>query len=108
MRSRIRVARLAAPASPDPTTAAILASLPPLILAATLLLTVGGCNMAVPPPPGPSPNGGVRALDAARALSDPDDESAGTDNTGTWGGVQVPNIQDAPRLPLPPSRVPGL
>lgn len=104
MRSRTRVARLEAPARPDPT----LTGLPMLALALALLAALAGCGASVPPPPGPSRDGGVRALDAARALSDPDDASAATDNTGTWGGVQVPNIQDAPRLPLPPSRVPGL
>jgi hypothetical protein len=74
--------------------------------AALAALLAAGCGAG---PAGlPSPDAGVRAIEADRALTDPDAESASGDNTGTWGGVQMPNIQDAPRLPLPPSRVPGL
>jgi len=74
--------------------------------AGVAVLLAAGCGAG--PAGQPSPDAGVRAIDAARALSNPDDESATGDNTGTWGGVQMPNITDAPRLPLPPSRVPGL
>ena len=74
--------------------------------AALAALLAAGCGSG---PAGlPSPDAGARAINADRALSDPDDEGPSGDNTGTWGGVQVPNIADAPRLPLPPSRVPGL
>ena len=76
--------------------------------AALASLLAGACALpAAPPPPAPPPDGGVRAMDTQRGMTDGDRGMSGN-NTGTWGGVQVPNMADAPRLPLPPSRVPGL
>jgi hypothetical protein len=46
----------------------------------------------------PSLDGGVRAIDSARAENDPDFALPGDTSTGRWGGVQVPNVQDAPGL----------
>jgi len=71
-----------------------------------LLLLAAGCADA-PPPRSAAPGAGVSAIDADRGLTD-DDEGGQGSNTGTWGGVQLPDVQTAPRLPLPPSRVPGL
>jgi hypothetical protein len=71
---------------------------PTRLLAAAALLAAGcGNQAALPPAPAA---GGVRAIEADRALTD---EDAGTpdNNPGTWGGVQAPNISDAPRLRLP-------
>ena len=77
-------------------------------LPALLALLAAGCAFgpAAPPPPPPS-DPGVRAMDADRGLTDGDRGVSGS-NSGTWGGAQVPNISEAPRLPLPRSRVPGL
>jgi hypothetical protein len=41
--------------------------------------------------------GGERAIDDSRALQAPDYGTVGN-NTGTWGGQQLPNIPAAPRL----------
>jgi hypothetical protein len=56
-----------------------------------------------PPPPGPGPGaegpatGGVRAIDAARGRLMPEYGRPG-DDTGTFGGQQLPNVSRAPRL----------
>jgi hypothetical protein len=42
-------------------------------------------------------SGGERAIDDSRALGAPDYGTTGN-NTGTWGGQQLPNIPAAPRL----------
>jgi hypothetical protein len=44
---------------------------------------------------------GVRAIDSERAMGNPDYGSSRIDSTGTWGGVQVPDIQTAPQFELP-------
>ena len=76
--------------------------------ALALLLAAGCADPGNPPPSGRGGvSGGERAIDADRGLTDGDRGVSGS-NTGTWGGVQVPDVQSAPRLPLPPSRVPGL
>ncbi len=75
-------------------------------VAFAVLLAAGCANPGNPPPPDRA-SAGEEAIDADRGLTDGDMGVSGS-NTGTWGGVQVPDIQSAPRLPLPPSRVPGL
>ena len=68
-----------------------------------LACLLAGCTLPPPPPPPPtgSTDPGVRAMDAARAVNNPDYQSPGTDNAGTWGGVQMPNVPTAPRFELP-------
>jgi hypothetical protein len=76
-------------------------------MAALAALLAAGCaGNAVPPVPD-APSAGEEAINDDRGLTDGDRGVAGS-NTGTWGGVQMPDVQSAPRLPLPPSRVPGL
>ena len=75
-------------------------------VASLVALLGAGCARTIPPV-SDAASPGERAIDADRGLIDGDRGVSGS-NTGTWGGVQTPNIQDAPRLPLPPSRVPGL
>jgi hypothetical protein len=41
--------------------------------------------------------GGERAIDESRGLQAPEYGARGN-NTGTWGGQQLPNIPAAPRL----------
>jgi hypothetical protein len=67
------------------------------------LAVAAGCAREPPPafnPPAqqaPSPDGGVRAIDSARGLGAPEWGRSGN-NTGTWGGQQLPNIPASPRL----------
>jgi hypothetical protein len=52
-----------------------------------------------PAQPGPqrAPDGGVQAIDSSRGLTAPEWGRSGN-NTGSWGGQQLPNIPAAPRL----------
>jgi hypothetical protein len=74
-----------------------------LLGAACLVGGLGACAgeppLAIDPPAqrAPSPDGGVRAIDAARGLGAPEYGQRGS-NTGTWGGQQLPNLSTAPRL----------
>lgn len=76
-------------------------------MATLAAMLVAGCSNTAMPPPPDAASAGEEAIDADRGLTDGDRGVSGS-NTGTWGGVQLPDVQSAPRLPLPPSRVPGL
>ena len=61
-----------------------------------LLLLLVAC--AETPPRQNSPlSGGERAIDESRGLQAPEYGARGND-TGTWGGQQLPDIPAAPRL----------
>lgn len=75
--------------------------------AAFAVLLAAGCADPGNLPPPDRASAGEEAIDDDRGLTDGDMGVSGS-NTGSWGGVQVPDVQSAPRLPLPPSRVPGL
>lgn len=61
-----------------------------------LLLLLTACSGA-PSQQNNSFFGGERAINESRGLQAPEDGTRGN-NTGTWGGQQLPNISAAPRL----------
>jgi hypothetical protein len=65
-------------------------------LLGALLLGLAACGPAPAARTGRLP-GGERAIDDGRALGAPE-YGTGGNNTGTWGGQQLPNIPASPRL----------
>jgi hypothetical protein len=61
-----------------------------------ILLLLAACAGAPSRQSNPFP-GGERAINESRGLQAPEDGTRGN-NTGTWGGQQLPNISAAPRL----------
>jgi hypothetical protein len=61
-----------------------------------ILLLLMACAEAPSRQNNPLP-GGERAIDESRGLQAPEYGARGN-NTGTWGGQQLPNIPAAPRL----------